>query len=109
MLRGKPRIAAAQTHSHQCPPAKVPFYACGPYSHRSGEGGSMRTILGGIFLTWILVPLPAWPAPPDMKPVDRAAAVMEECGMIAGRIAALKAPAGLQDAKLSRVKFLTGD
>lgn len=65
----------------------------------------MRTVLAGIILTWVLVPPPAWPAPPDMKPVDRAAAVMEECGMIA----ALKAPAGLQDAKPGQVKFLTGD
>lgn len=109
MLRGKPRIAAAQIHSHQCPPAKAPFYACGPSSHRSVEGGSMRPVLAGIILTWVLVPSPAWPAPPGMKPVGRAAAVMEECGMIAGRIAALKAPAGLQDAKPSQVKFLAGD
>lgn len=34
---------------------------------------------------------------------------MDDCGMIAGQIAALKAPAGLQDAKPGQVKFLAGD
>lgn len=55
----------------------------------------MKSILTGVIFTGFLVPSTAWTAPPDTKPLDRAAAVMDDCGGIAGQIAALAAPAGL--------------
>ena len=55
----------------------------------------MKSILAVILLTCSFSPTPAWPAPPDMAPVNRAAAVMGDCARMAEQIVPLKAPAGL--------------
>ncbi|MFH2204073.1 MAG: hypothetical protein ABIJ96_13215 [Elusimicrobiota bacterium] len=59
----------------------------------------MQHLSAVVLLTGALIPSLAWSAPPDMKPVDRATAIMGECTKMLEAAASMKVPDGFSRAK----------